>query len=114
MFLVKSLGFFFFIWLLATEAAALPASPIQLLNLLVPMKSPFVVGSSWRDDCGKHKTRSIWGVPAVLFYLLDRTGKCVRGRALMESVFCQDKVLWQGSGEEQGWGKARNLDEQSC
>lgn len=30
---------FFSLWVLATEAAALPASPTQLLNLLVPMKS---------------------------------------------------------------------------
>lgn len=39
------------------------------------------------------RSRLVWSVPLLLFYLLDRTGNSARVRALTKSAFCQDEVV---------------------
>lgn len=40
------------------------------------------------------RSRLVWNIHLLLFYLPNHTGNCVRIRALTKSAFCQDEVVF--------------------
>lgn len=40
------------------------------------------------------RSRLVWNIHLLLFYLPNHAGNCVRIRALTKSAFCQDEVVF--------------------
>lgn len=83
----------------------LPLPPSYWISLYLWNYSPSVIGSWWEDG-GKQKTGSIHSIPALLFYLLDCTGKCIRVKALMKGV-CFAKLRCCGKDQERKRARAK-------